>query len=242
MSDTSPPSSPPARVLQWRPAQGDPAQMFILLHGVGANADDMRPLASALQAEFPQAMVLAVDGFDVFDGGPTAAGRQWFSLRGVTEENRPARVATVLPALAHLVRSAQAMAQVSAQATALVGFSQGAICGLALAQAHDGLVGRMLAFSGRYAALPEQAPRETTLHFLHGAQDTVIPAQHARAALQRLGELRGDATLDVDGEAGHEISSTLVSHALFRLRHHIPQRTWDEALNAAPPAPGQPLH
>ena len=127
-------------------------------------------------------------------------------------------------------------------ATAIFGFSQGAIMALELAQVHDGLAGRVLSFSGRYAALPEVAPALTTLHFLHGEADPVIPAQHARAAIERLAELQGDATIDIAEGVGHEINAHLLQCALHRLTSHIPHRTWAEALGAAPARPraGQP--
>jgi phospholipase/carboxylesterase len=122
--------------------------------------------------------------------------------------------------------------------TALVGFSQGAILALETAQAEDGLAGRVLAFGGRYAVLPDHAPRETTLHLLHGAQDTVMPARHAREALDRLGQLGGDATLDIAEGVGHELHPVLMAEAIRRLRTHIPYRTWQAALGAVPSVQG----
>lgn len=224
--------------LQWLPESGAPAQLLVLLHGWGASAADMAPLAQALRRQLPQAAALAPEGFEPLDGHGASpplplAGRQWFSLAGISEASRPARVAAVLPRLADWVRAAQAATGVLEQATALVGFSQGAILALELAQAHDGLAGRVLAFAGRYATLPDTAPRETTLHFFHGADDAVIPAAQARAAIERLALLGGDATIDIAAGIGHEIPPALLRCALHRLSSHIPQRTWQAALGAA---------
>lgn len=222
------------KTMHWAPEQGAPQQLFLLFHGVGANAADMQPLAEPLRQAFPQATVMAFDGFEPFDGIPGGgAGRQWFSIQGVTEDNRATRLNAVLPALAATVRAAQQATGLGPQATALVGFSQGAICALGLAQAHDGIAGRVLAFAGRYASPPLQAPRETTLHFFHGADDDVIPVQHAKDAIQRLAALQGDATIDIVSGAGHEINGALLESALLRLRSHIPKRTWAEAMGAA---------
>jgi phospholipase/carboxylesterase len=104
---------------------------------------------------------------------------------------------------------------------------------LELASRFDGLCGRVLAFGGRYAALPATPPRETTLHLLHGGADPVIPVAHAREALQHLGALDGDATLDIAEGVGHELHPALIAQALFRLRNHIPHRTWRAALGGA---------
>ncbi|MDZ5457737.1 esterase [Azohydromonas lata] len=207
-----------------------PPQLMVLLHGVGADAASMIPTARALQREFPQAALLIPEGFDDFDGGPQ--GRQWFSVSGVTEENRPQRVAAARERFVAWLRAAQQRLRATPAVTALVGFSQGAILALETAQAEDGLAGRVLAFGGRYAVLPDHAPRETTLHLLHGAQDTVMPTRHAREALERLALLGGDATLDIAEGVGHELHPALLDEAIHRLRTHIPHRTWQAALGA----------
>jgi len=217
----------------WLPVEGRPEQLMLLLHGVGGNAAGMSPLAERLQREFPQAAIVARDGFSPLDGEPTGTLRQWFSVRGIDEANRVERVAAMLPTLANWVGEMQRTHDVGPAATALWGFSQGAIVSLELVQAHDGIAGRVLAFAGRYARLPQVAPKLTTLHWLHGSADMVIPATHAQAALQRLAELEGDATLDVAEGIGHEINAHLLQCALQRLRSHIPLRTWAAALGAA---------
>jgi len=224
------------QVLQWLPAQGRPEQLMLVLHGVGDSSAGMVPLAEALRRAFPQAAVLAPDGFEPFDGDPLGlfGGRQWFSLQGIDDASRADRARSVLPRLAAFVRGAQQSTGVGPAATALVGFSQGAICALELAQAEDGLAGRVLAFAGRYGTLPERALQHTTLHFFHGSYDEVIPAEHARAAMQRIAALQGDATIDIAQGVGHELPDALVNCAIDRLRTHIPHRTWAAALGAVP--------
>ncbi|MGB9093783.1 MAG: esterase, partial [Gallionella sp.] len=117
--------------------------------------------------------------------------------------------------------------------TALIGFSQGAIMALEFSIAHEGGVGRVLSFSGRFATLPEKAPELTTLHLLHGENDSVIPVAHAYAAYARLTELQGDATLDIASSVGHEIHTALVDRAINRLQTCIPLRSWQQALKGA---------
>jgi phospholipase/carboxylesterase len=222
--------------LQLLPEEGPPQQLLLLLHGVGANAQNLLPLGRVLRAHFPQAAVLSLQGYDALDGTPpgNGAARQWFSVRGAVEAERPARVAAVLPRLIADVRSHQQRLGIGEAATALVGFSQGAILSLEAVTAEDGLAGRVLAFSGRYATLPAQAPQRTTLHLFHGANDAVIPAVHSRFAIEHLATLEGgDATLDIAEGVGHELHTSLVECALHRLTHHIPMRTWKAALSGA---------
>jgi phospholipase/carboxylesterase len=125
-------------------------------------------------------------------------------------------------------------------ATCLGGFSQGAVLALALATRHDGLCGRVLAFAGRCVQPPPQAPRHTTLHLFHGADDRVIAAQLSRDALAQLAALGGDATLDIAQGVGHTLHPALLDCALHRLTHHIPHRTWQAAMGAVPRAGDPP--
>jgi phospholipase/carboxylesterase len=206
-------------------------QLFILLHGVGAKSSDLVPLANKLRDAFPSAACLLPDGTFPFDGGGN--GRQWFSISGVTEENRAARIAGAIPALHALVRHAQDHFKILQSDTALVGFSQGAIMAMEFSVIHDGNVGRVLAFSGRFAKLPEKAPELTTLHLLHGEDDPVIPVEHAYAAYETLMHLQGDATLDVASSVGHEIHAALSDRAIHRLQTCVPLRSWKQALNSA---------
>jgi phospholipase/carboxylesterase len=209
----------------------------------------MAPLAQALRGTFPQAAVLAPDSPLAFVRGGEAPGRPpqagaeapdlgrlWYSIDGLTPENWPGRVAACLPRLIAWVKAQQRRLGVGPAATALGGFSQGAILSLAAVLHEDGLAGRVLAFGGCMVAPPEAAPQHTTVHLFHGGGDDVIPADGSRQALQWLGELHGDATLDIAEGVGHELHPALIDCALHRLTHHIPMRTWRAALGAAPGA------
>lgn len=218
---------PASDALELLPATGAPSQLFILLHGYGAAPGDLLPLAQALRQEYPQAAVLLPPGLEP---GPFAGGFQWFPLQGISDANRPARVAAALPALVDYMRAQQARFGIVNPDTALVGFSQGAIMALELAVAHDGLVGRVLAFSGRFATLPARPPELTSLHLFHGEDDDVVPVAHSRAAFERLADLQGDVTVDLASGVGHELHPVLVARALVRLTTLIPLRTWKRAL------------
>lgn len=211
-------------------------QLFVLLHGVGGCPDNLEPFGLALRQAFPGSVVLIPEGFQAFDGG--GSGRQWFSVRGVSEENRPERVAQALPALNDYIRAAQRRFKIKAGHTALAGFSQGAIMALEAVQADEHLAGRVMAFSGRYASMPNKAPQYTTIHLLHGADDSVMPVNHAMAAQHRLAQLQGDSTIDVASHVGHELHPALVQRAILRLQTCVPLRSWEEAMghDQSPPS------
>ena len=112
--------------IEWLPLQGEPEQLMLLLHGVGASGADMAPLAQALRAEFPQAALLAPDAPQAFNAAmPGHPGRQWFDAVGANDDNRDARVSAALPPLLQWVAQTQQRLGVAPAATALVGFAQG---------------------------------------------------------------------------------------------------------------------
>lgn len=211
------------------PDRRPPRQLYILLHGLGTNTPELLPLARHLQEHYPDAAFLLPSAPHPHDAGDLHC-RQWFSETDITEQNRPARVAASIPVLATLIRQAQDRLKVLPPDTALIGFSQGATLALEFIAAHDGAAGRVLAFSGRYATLPDKAPELTTHHLLHGEADDVIPVALAHAAYERLSSLRGDVTIDLASGVGHELHPALIERAITRLETCVPLRSWERAL------------
>ena len=124
-----------------KPAQ----QLLLLFHGVGDNPVAMGEIGSWFAPLFPDALVVSVGGAEP-SGNP--AGRQWFSVQGITEDNRQARVDAIMPTFIETVRYWQKQSGVGANATALIGFSQGAIMALESIKAEPGLASRVIAFNG----------------------------------------------------------------------------------------------
>jgi len=208
-----------------------PAQLFLLFHGVGSDAANLGPLGQRIAAEFPQAAVVCILAPDACDLGQ---GRQWFSIRGITEENRPLRIHETMPRFVETVKGMQQRYGVAPEATALVGFSQGAIMALESVRSGHHLAGRVVALAGRFTCLPEQAPEHSTLHLIHGKNDAVVAYGHTVAAAERLIRLGGDVTADVLPFTGHEVSELMTETLLERLKGHIPQRLWASVQNEAP--------
>lgn len=200
-----------ALVLQ-SPAQ--PRALFLLFHGVGATPHDLAPLGARLAREFPDAAIVSVPGPDHSDLG---GGFQWFSVRGVTEQNRPERVAATLERFVQTVRQWQERTGVAPAATTLVGFSQGAIMALEAALAPEPPATRVVSLSGRFSELPKRAPAGVRLHFIHGVADPVIAVAHAQQAAATLQALGNAATLDLVPRLGHGIDRTAEDLLIQRL-------------------------
>ena len=215
------------------PASGVAKQLFLLFHGVGAAPDDLVPLGKILANQFPQSAIVSVQApHDC----RYSDGYQWYSVDGITEELRPVLAAQAMPLFVEAVQQWQAAFKVDADATALVGFSQGAGMALESTQLDMPLAARIVALSGRFAALPARAPEQCTLHLIHGKQDSVIAYSHTILAAERLVQLGADITADVIPFASHEINEEIAALVIERLTTHVPKRIWEAAQSEDSPS------
>ena len=220
------------------PATGPTELLYLLFHGVGAQAEHMAPLARRLAHEYPQAAVLCLNAPEPYDAvAGTTDGRQWFSIRRLDEANRRARVAAALPGFVATVRAMQQRFAVTWERTALAGFSQGAVMALEAVQAEPRLAGRVLAFAGRHASAPAHPPADTTVHLFHGMADTVIPPAAAIDSAQTLLELGADVTADLLPGIAHELHPLLIDKAIEQLRTFLPKKVWRQVMSEAPVLP-----
>jgi len=190
----------------WRRAPlNSPAKgLVVLMHGVGSNARDLMPLADIWSERLPDVAFTSLDGTDPFDGG--FGGRQWFSLRDISEGNREARASAAYAALRSMLEAELAHWQLAFGRLALVGFSQGAIMALHhAATSAEGAV-CVVAYSGRLAS-PVTARNGTPLTLIHGEEDEVIGVQELEYAADQFSA----AGYTVDAYAlpgvGHTISA-----------------------------------
>lgn len=210
--------------------EGAAQQLMLLQHGLGSTPQALLPLGQRLAQDFPHALVISVQAPQASDLGE---GYQWFSVRGMTDESRPARVAEAMPAFMAMVHDWQRQSGVGPEATALIGFSQGAIMSLEATQRPELLVGRVVALSGRFATLPRAPHPHTTVHLVHGKSDSVIHYGYTVTGAERLIRLGADVTADVLPFLGHEINDLVVETLMKRLLGHVPQRYWKDLHRAA---------
>jgi phospholipase/carboxylesterase len=189
--------------------------LIVLLHGVGGTPADMAPLAALIAAHDPHARVAAPPAAVPCDRG--GAGHQWFSVDGITEENRPGRIDAALPAFVATVEALQRAHGVGPEATVLAGFSQGAI--MALAACRNRFLARhVVAIAGRFAPLPDAWERKTAVSLVHGRMDRTMPVQHSERAFERLAALGAGVRLDVVPRAVHQLAPPLLDRVWEALR------------------------
>lgn len=198
-----------------RPAS--PNQLVLLFHGVGSSARDLAPLGEALAPHLPGAAMVSLQAPEAV--GP---GWQWFSVQGVTEANRPARVAAAMPGFLQAIGQWQAACDLGPGQTTLIGFSQGAIMALESTQLEHPPAAAVVALSGRFAQPPRCAHASLRTHLMHGDADAVMPVQLAVDALAQLQALGAAATLDRFAGLGHGIDRRVVDAIVRRLGGALP--------------------
>jgi phospholipase/carboxylesterase len=179
--------------------------LIVALHGVGSSGRDM---GAALAPLSSIAEVIALDGSEPFD--KAATGRQWFSVRGVTEADRHRRVAGALPRLLDRLDRLGSEHGVAREDLVLLGFSQGAIMTLAMI-AQGFHPGRAIAVAGRLAAPVLLGMPAASLLVVSDSADRVMPPQLSDEAAERLSSAGHHVNMALTNSIGHGIGPQTLS-------------------------------
>tara|TARA_R110002096_G_scaffold250592_1_gene443049 strand:+ start:135 stop:818 length:684 start_codon:yes stop_codon:yes gene_type:complete len=194
-------------------------QLVVLLHGYGADGEDLIGLAPMLGQVLPDAAFVAPNA--PFPCASAAWGFQWFDVWDADGERRleGARFANkILQPFYDVQLEAH---NVPPEELYLVGFSQGTMMAL-----HSGLRREIaprciVGFSGRLMAahlLADEVTSRPPIMLAHGANDDVVPVD----SLEKANDALRAAGLDVESHVieglGHGIDETGILHAAQFLR------------------------
>ena len=212
------------QVYRFGPAPEQPARhLFVFLHASGADARSMIPAAFKYQGRFPSAALVLPSGFARY--GKENERQQWFSTQGLTDDNRMARIAAILPRIEQLVRREQTNHRVPRERTVLIGYSQGGTVALEAVKAMPQLAGAVVAYSARFARLPLPGTRmDSRIHLVHGEFDSVISRVYAERAARALSGLHVPVTLDIIEDLGHALTHEAICRGSLRLLQGIYER------------------
>ena len=166
---------------------GAPSSLVILLHGVGADDNDLIGLAPHLARVLPDTAFVSPNAPYPCDMAPM--GYQWFSIQTQDTALRLAAIRQTSEILNAFIDAQLAAHGLSDDRLALVGFSQGTMMSLFIAPRRDNPCAGIMAYSGRLeggAELAHEIKSRPPVMMVHGDQDELLPVTSMTDAAARL--------------------------------------------------------
>jgi phospholipase/carboxylesterase len=161
-----------------RPAAsgGRPKRLVILLHGLGADGNDLIGLAPYWARLLPEAEFFAPNA--PFPCDMASHGYQWFSVQDRSPATVLAGVRASAPILDGFIDDALAERGLDNADLALVGFSQGTMMSLFVGVRRARPLAGILGYSGRLLApelLADELRSRPRVLLVHGTEDPLVP-------------------------------------------------------------------
>lgn len=193
------------------PSGSAPDRLVILLHGVGADGNDLIALAPLYQSVLPDALLIAPNGPARFDMAPF--GYQWFSLQDMQAKTRLNGVRSAAPVLDTFIDDQLAAHGLSEDRLVLIGFSQGAMMALHVGLRRERPLAGIIAHSGMLVGeshLAAEIRSRPPVLLTHGAMDDVLPVQALPVAQGTLRSVDVPVEAHVMPGLGHGIDEATI--------------------------------
>ncbi len=188
-----------------------PNYRLILLHGWGADAEDLVPLGQKLIDDNP--VKLEIVSLRAPELHPEGIGRQWYGLF-------PPNWSAVPNAVNKLQKQIESLTtpEVSLDQTIILGFSQGGA--MALAISSEISLKAVIACSGYPHPGWTPSPTNNPTLLTHGNLDEVVPAEASKQIFEKLKYKNNNIEICLF-EGGHEIPNLIIE----RIKLFITQNT-----------------
>lgn len=217
-------------------ASGTTKSVVILLHGYGADGNDLIGLAPHLARALPDTAFYSPNA--PFPCEMSPFGRQWFSLAEYDPEflrRAPETMSGALAAMAEGARKSAAYVDdfidhvmeahgVSADKVALVGFSQGTMMSLQTAPRREKQIAGVVGFSGALlgeAAFAADLKTRPPMLLVHGTADLVVPIEASQLAKNTLAANGIEVSLHERAGLQHGIDEEGLGLATQFLKQHL---------------------
>ena len=205
---------------------GEKDSLVILLHGYGADGNDLFGIAQALAPHLPNTAFRSPNAPERCTTNPM--GYQWFPiswLDGSSEQEMAEGAERAKKTLHAYLDEAMAEEEMTPDRTVIIGFSQGTMMSLHVAPRREDPVAGIVAFSGRLLSpetLADEVKVKMPVLLVHGDADDVVPPQslpQAAEALQSAGF--EEVFAHVMKGTGHGIAPDGLSVALAFMRDKL---------------------
>lgn len=181
--------------------------LVVLLHGYGANGDDLIALGEGWRQWLPDAAFVAPNAPETIPG--MYGSLQWFPLTMRDPNEYWRGVSAAQPAVDQFLDAELARHRLPPERLVLVGFSQGTMMALHVGLRRATAPAVIIGYSGLLAG-PEHLARITArppIQLIHGEQDDLIPVDALHAAREALAQASLRVEWHVRPALGHGIDS-----------------------------------
>ena len=202
---------------------GQTKQLVVILHGFGADGQDLISLGQQWAQILPDAAFVAPHAHEVCEHMPS--GRQWFRLTDRNPHERWSGACAASPILDAFIDEELARHGLPGSKLALVGFSQGAMMAMHVGLRRATAPAGILSYSGLLVG-PERLADDLKarpagqpvppIFLIHGSADDVIPADALFASAQAISQAGAACQWRLAPGLGHNIDGPgLLQGALF---------------------------
>jgi phospholipase/carboxylesterase len=204
---------------------GKTGSVVVVLHGYGADGNDLLGLAEPVGPHLPDTVFIAPDAPERCTINPM--GYQWFPIPwidGSSEEEAMRGMHAAARDLDAFLDQVLADEGITPDRLLLFGFSQGTMMALQVAPRRPTPVAGIVGFSGRLLnpdLLADEAVSRPPVLLMHGDQDDVVPPQSLPEAANALTQAGFTVYADVMKGMAHGIAPEGLSTAVAFMRERL---------------------
>jgi len=203
-------------------APGQARQLVVLLHGLGADGNDLISLAPILDRSLQDTAFVSPHAPFPCDMAPV--GRQWFSFQDQSPAAILGGARLAAPILDAFLDAELARYGLADDRLAIVGFSQGTMMSLFVALRRSKPCAALVGYSGALVGtddLPEEISSRPPILLVHGEMDEIVPVRALPAAVAVLKANRVPVESDTRPALGHGIDERGLELGLSFLTRHL---------------------
>lgn len=211
-------------------AGGKPESIVVLIHGYGADGDDLLALGRSWASLLPNTLFIAPHGPSVCE--MNSSGNQWFGLKDWDSARILKEIQMLTPSFNRYLDTLLKTHNLSSEQLALVGFSQGAMLALHVALHRPQCAG-VVAYSGAFLNDPKELKiGRPPILLIHGTEDQVLQASFSQIAEENLKALHVPVTLSLLPNLEHGIDGRGLGMGGAFLKEHLyekpPSHLWEQ--------------
>jgi phospholipase/carboxylesterase len=195
------------------PRSGTARCLVVLLHGYGADGNDLIDLGGSWADLIPDAAFVSPHAPEPCGMAPV--GRQWWPLTMRDPSERWRGCVATAPDLDHFLDQELARHGLAPDRLALVGFSQGAMMALHVGLRRAAMPRAIVAYSGHLVGaehLASEARSRPPLLLVHGDRDNVIPVDALFDSMEGLAKAEIPCQWHLSFGTGHGIDPEGLRH------------------------------